>query len=450
MDDARYQELVATDRAHWVHPLHHPAAHQAPILVERGEGIYLIGHDGKRYIDGLSALWNVAVGHGRTELAQAAAEQMSRAAFTSNYVGYSNPPAIELAAKVVDLCYPNMQAAFFGNSGSESNETNFKAARYYWSVKGRPEKTKIISRAEAYHGNTLAAMSMTGMKIYYPNFGPRVGEAIPAASVEPKLAGGGRIDPANVDIERIEETIADEGADTIAAIIAEPVQGAGGIHVAADGYFPRLREICDENDILLIDDEVITGFGRTGRWFALEHYGVQPDMVSTAKALTSAYIPMAAAVWSKDVHETITGTDPGTRFMHAYTNSGHTAAAAVALRNLQIFEDEGLVENAAARGAQLRAGLEALAANHANVGNVRGLGFMQGFDLLQDADGNTPFPMEAGAGMKLLEEATQRGLIARIRLDSYLLAPPLITTEQQVDDILTILDDSVRAVVARL
>jgi putrescine aminotransferase len=447
MDDARYQELVEKDRAHWVHPLYHPVAHQAPIIVERGEGIYLIGNDGKRYIDGLSALWNVAVGHGRQELAQAAAEQIGKAAFTNNYVGFSNEPAIELAAKVVDLCYPNMQSAFFGNSGSESNETNFKAARYYWSVKGRPEKTKIISRVESYHGNTLAAMSMTGMKVYYPNFGPRVGEIIPAASVEPKLAGGGRIDPANNDIDRIVETIEEEGAGTIAAIIAEPVQGAGGIFPPPADYFARLRAICDEHEILLISDEVITGFGRTGKWFALEHYDVLPDMVSTAKAITSAYIPMGAALWSKEVHATITGTDPGTRFMHAYTNSGHNAGAAVGLRNLQIMEDENLIENAAVRGAQLRAGLEKIA-QHPNVGNVRGLGFMQALDLLQDPDTDTPFPIELGLGGKLLGEATKRGLISRIRVDSYLLAPPLITTEQQVDDILTILDESIRAVVA--
>ena len=450
MDDARYQELVAKDHAHWVHPLYHPVAHQNPVLVDRGEGIYLIGHDGKRYIDGLAALWNVAVGHGRVELAEAAAKQMSLAAFTNNYVGYSNEPAIELAAKVVDLCYPNMQAAFFGNSGSEANETNFKAARYYWSIKGRPEKVKIISRAESYHGNTLAAMSMTGMKVYYPNFGPRVNEIVPASSVEPKLAGGGRIDPANIDIDRMLETIQDEGPDTIAAVIAEPVQGAGGIHPAPPNYFARLREICDQHDILFIADEVITGFGRTGKWFALEHYDVLPDLVSTAKAISSAYVPMSASLWSKEIHDTIISTDGSTRFMHAYTNSGHSAGAAVSLRNLQIMEDEHLVENAAARGDQLRAGLDNLAANHAHVGNVRGLGFMQGFDLLQDADSLTPFPIEAGVGPKLLVEAQNRGLISRIRLDSYLLAPPLITTASQVDDILNILDESVRAVVAGL
>jgi len=450
MEDARYQELVHKDRAHWVHPLHHPVAHQTPILVDRGEGIYLLGHDGKRYIDGLSALWNVAVGHGRTELAQAAAAQMSLAAFTNNYVGFTNEPAIELAAKVVDLCYPNMQAAFFGNSGSEANETNFKAARYYWSIKGRPEKVKIISRAESYHGNTLAAMSMTGMKVYYPNFGPRVSEVIPAASVEPKLSGGGRIDPANIDIDRMIETIEEEGPNSIAAVIAEPVQGAGGIHPAPPDYFPRLRHICDQNDILLIADEVITGFGRTGKWFALEHYDVLPDMVSTAKAISSAYIPMSASIWSQDVHDTIISTDPGTRFMHAYTNSGHSAGAAVSLRNLQIMEDEHLIQNAAARGDQLRAGLDKLAADHPNLGNVRGLGFMQGFDLLQDPATDTPFPMEAGVGGKLLAECTNRGLVSRIRLDSYLLAPPLITTEQQVNDILNIVDESVRAVIAGL
>ncbi|MEE9277095.1 MAG: aspartate aminotransferase family protein, partial [Dehalococcoidia bacterium] len=413
----------------------------------RAEGIYLYGPDGKRYIDGLSALWNVAVGHGRRELAAAAAEQLSKGAFTSNYVGFSNEPAIELAAKVVELAPHNMQSAYFTNSGSESNETNFKAARFYWAMKGRPEKNKIISRVEAYHGNTLAAMSATGMAVYYPNFGPRVAEIIPAASVEPKLSGGGRIDPGNVDISNIVETIEQEGAETVAAVIAEPVQGAGGIHPPPPDYIRQLREVCDRYDLLFIVDEVITGFGRTGKWFAMEHFNVLPDMISLAKAITSAYIPMGAALWSREVWETITGTDASVKFMHAYTNSGHNGAAAVGLRNLQIFEDEKLVQNAAERGAQLRAGLDRLA-EHPHVGNVRGLGFMCAFDLLQDPDNDVPFDASAKMGPRLLGACRERGLISRIRVDSYLLAPPLVTTKAQVDDILTILEESVREVTA--
>ena len=447
MDDARYDELRRTDLDHWVHPQYHKADHASPLLVERADGAYIYGHDGARYFDGLSGLWNAAVGHGRPELAQAAADAITRNTWTNNYVGFTNEAAIELSAKVVELSYDNMQGVYYTNSGSESNETNFKAARFYWSVKGRPEKNKIISRVEAYHGNTLGTMSATGMSVFYPNFEPTVAEIIPARTPEVEVTGGGRIDPGNVNIDNIVATLEREGADTVAAVIAEPVQGASGVYPPPPDYFKQLREVCDRYEVLLIADEVITGFGRTGKWFALEHFDVQPDMVSLAKAITSAYIPLGAAVWSKDVHETITGTDPSVKFMHAYTNSGHPVAAAVALRNLQIFEDENLVDNAADRGDQLLQGLQRLD-ELPHVGNVRGLGFMCGFDLLEDPETDKAFPAEAKMGTKLLGAIKKRGLISRVRNDAFVLAPPLISTKEQVDEVLTIVEESVKEVTA--
>ncbi len=447
MDDARYQSLVEDDLQHWVHPLYHPSGHREPLLIERGEGIYLYGADGRQYIDGLSALWNVAAGHGRRELAEAAAEQMSTLGFSNSYEGYTNEPAIRLAAKVVELAYSNMQALYFTNSGSESNETNFKAARFYWSRLGRPEKHKVITRVEAFHGNTIAMTSATGMKVFHGNFGPRVPNIINADTPDAVASGGGRIDAGNVMIDNIVAAIEREGPDTVAAVIAEPVQGAGGVYPPPADYFAQLRDVCDRYEVLLIADEVITGFGRTGKWFALEHFDVQPDMMSVAKAITSGYVPMGAAVFSRQVHEVITGDPDGQKFMHAYTNSGHASAAAVGLRNLQIFEDERLVENAAARGAQLLSGLQRLS-EHRHVGNVRGLGFMCGFDLLEDPDSDAPFELGAGMGLKLLQACQARGLISRVRGDAYLLAPPLIASAAQVDDILTIVEDAVREVTA--
>ena len=449
MDDARYRELVRKDLAHWVHPLSHPSDHQEPLLYERGEGIYLYGHDGQRYIDGLSSLWNVAVGHGRRELAEAAARQMERLAFNSSYVGSSNEPAIELAAKLVELAYDNMQAVFFGTSGADSNETSFKTARFYWAMKGRPGKVKVISRVEGYHGTTLACMSATGMSMYYPNFEPRVHEIVPAASVEPMPSGGARIDPGNNNVDNIAETIEREGPETVAAVIAEPVQGGGGVHPPPPDYFRQLREVCDRYEVLLIADEVITGFGRTGRWFALEHFGVLPDLMSVSKAITSAYMPLGASVWSREVFETITGADPSVKFMHGYTNSGHAVAAAVALRNLAIIEEEGLVENAAARGEQLLNGLMLLGENR-YVGNVRGLGFMCGLDLLQDPENDVPFDEEMRMGVRLRNACQGRGLITRIRGDSFVLAPPLVATAEEVDAILTIVEEGVKEVTGNL
>ena len=323
MDDATYRSLVEDDLNHWVHPLFHPASHQQPVLIERGEGIYVYGHDGKQYIDGLAALWNVAVGHGRRELGEAALEQMSTLGFNNSYEGYTNEPAIRLAKKVVGLAYPNMQALYFTNSGSESNETNFKAARFYWNQLGRPEKHKVITRVEAYHGNTIAMTAATGMKVFHGNFGPLVPNIINAATPNATPSGGGRIDAGNVMIDNIVATIEQEGPDSVAAVIAEPVQGAGGVYPPPADYFSQLRDVCDRYEILLIADEVITGFGRTGKWFALEHFDVQPDMMSIAKAITSGYVPLGAAIFSKQVHDVIIGGANGQKFMHAYTNAGH-------------------------------------------------------------------------------------------------------------------------------
>ena len=447
MDNAQYRALVEDDLNHWVHPLFHPDFHQEPVLFERGEGIYIYGADGQRYIDGLSALWNVAVGHGRAELGEAAMEQMSKLGFSNSYEGYTNEPAIRLAKKVIDLAYDNMQAVYFTNSGSESNETNVKAARFYWIQKGRPEKQKIITRVEAYHGNTVAMTAATGMQVFKPQFGRPVPDIINATTPDATPTGGGRIDSGNLMIDNIVATIEQEGPETVAAVIAEPVQGAGGVYPPPDDYFPRLREVCDRYEVLLISDEVITGFGRTGKWFALEHFDVQPDMMSIAKAITSGYVPMGAAIWSKEVHETITD-GPG-KFMHAYTNAGHATGAAVGLRNLQIFEDENLVANAAARGDQLLSGLQRLSENP-HIGNVRGLGFMCGFDILKDPETDEAFPASDGMGGKLLKACQRRGLISRVRNDGYLLAPPLVASEEQVDEILNIVEDAVREVTTAL
>ncbi len=445
MDDATYRDLVADDLNHWIHPLYHPSGHQEPVLFERGEGIYIYGADGARYIDGLAALWNVAVGHGRAELGEAAAAQMAKFGFSNSYEGYTNEPAIRLAKKVVGLAYPNMRSVFWTNSGSESNETNVKAARFYWSRLGRPEKHKIITRPEAYHGNTVAMTFATGMKAFHPHFGPRMDNIVNADTPNAEPTGGGRIDAGNVMIDNIVAAIEREGPDTVAAVIAEPVQGAGGIHPPPDDYFPRLREVCDQYEVLLVSDEVITGFGRTGKWFALEHFGVEPDMMSIAKAITSGYVPMGAAIFSEKVHEVITGGDG--KFMHAYTNAGQPTAAAVGLRNLQIFEDENLVANAAARGEQLLDGLRRLE-EHPHIANVRGLGFMCGFDLMLDPENDVPFDASEAMGIKLLKACQKRGLISRARVDSYLLAPPLVATAEQVDEILTIVEDAVREVTA--
>src|SRR3984885_2165044 len=271
--------LLDADRRHLIHPLHHPNDHANARLFIRGEGAMLTTSDGKEYIDGLSALWNVNIGHGRKEPAAAAAAQMEKLAYASAYAGFSNEPAIRLAERIVELAYSNMAAVYFTTGGAESNESAFKTARYYWKRLGKPEKVKIISRRYGYHGVTMAAMSATSLPGYQKMFGPLVPEFLqvtpPYAYLGPGKGAAGIGAP-----DAVEEAINAHGADTIAAIIAEPVIGAGGVIVPQATYFPRLREICDRHNVLLIADEVITGFGRTGKWFALDHWGVQPDLMS--------------------------------------------------------------------------------------------------------------------------------------------------------------------------
>ena len=440
MNDTEYASLVDRDIAHLIHPQYLQGDQRKAIVFAKGEGSILTDVRGREYIDGLSSLWNVAVGHGRRELAEVAAKQMSQLAFANGYTGYSNVPAIELAERLVKLSYSNMDAVFFANSGSEANEVAFKLARFHWFLKGKMDKVKIISRRQAYHGGTLATTAATGLPAFWRGFGPldptfiRASDIHPFTSCTAECALG------------IEETILREGADTVAAVIAEPVQGAGGVIPPGADYFPKLREVCDKHNVLLIADEVITGFGRTGRWFALRHWNVQPDIVTFAKAVTSAYIPLSGAIVSKEIHEGILASE-GDRFMHGFTNSAHPAACAVGLRNLQIFDDENLVEAAASLGEHLHAGLRTLASED-GVGDVRGLGFIAGVQIVEDKEKMKPFHIDLNVGGRLVAACRDKGLISRNLADNYLLAPPLVTTPDQIDQIVSILRESIRDTVA--
>ena len=270
--------LDEADRRHLIHPLHHPNDHKGARIWVEGQGAMLRASDGREYIDGLSCLWNVNIGHGRRELAYASA-----------YAGFSNEPAIRLAERIVGHAYSNTRAAYFTTGGAESNESAFKFARYYWKRMGKPGKVKIISRNYGYHGVTMAAMSATSLPGYQKMFGPLVPEFLQVAPPYP-YRWPGNSDAGLGAAEAAEQAILANGADTVAAIICEPVMGAGGVIVPPPTYFPKLREICDKHGVLLIADEVITGFGRTGKWFALGHWGIEPDLVSFAKGVTSGYL----------------------------------------------------------------------------------------------------------------------------------------------------------------
>ncbi len=436
-------QIVTADREHLIHPQHFAPDHADPLVFVEGRGAVLRDADGREFLDGLACLWNVNVGHGRAELAEAAAEQMRALAFATAYVGYTNPPASLLADRLVRMSYPNLSGVYFTTSGGESNESAFKIARYYWKRRGKPGKVKVISRVHAYHGVTFAAMSATGIPSFHRMFAPLVPEFL---HVPPPYPYRQEEDP----VEALERAILREEPDTVAAFIAEPVIGAGGVIPPTPDYFPRVRDVCNRYEVLLIADEVITGFGRTGRWFALHHWGVKPDLVSFAKGVTSAYLPLGGVMMSREIHETILEAPAAERFMHAGTYSAHPTCCAVALRNLDILERENLVERARVMGERLLQGLQSLR-DLPVVGDVRGLGLMCGVELVEDRATKAP---ALGMGARVLWEARKRGLVTRMRVgqggdhpigDTILLAPPLVVTEEQIDRIVAILRDSIAA-----
>ena len=448
MEAREIAELLEVDLAHQLHPQYHVRDHREPVLFVRGEGALLWDAQGREYIDGLSSLWNVAVGHGRKELASVAARQMEELAFSNSYTGFANVPSIRLAERLVSLVYPNLRAVFFCNSGSEAVEGAFKVARFYWHLEGKPDKTKIIARREAYHGGTLGATAATGIPAFHQGFGPLAEGFVRAETCYPYRCSHcrGADDCTIACADDIEQAIVREGAETVAAVIAEPVHGAGGVIPPTPDYWPRLREICDRHDVLLIADEVITGFGRTGRWFALEHWGVQPDIMAVAKAITSAYVPLAAFIVSDRMHQAMLSAPADVKFMHGYTNAGHPTACAVALRNLQIIEEEGLVANAAAMGERLQRGLRSLL-DLPQVGDVRGLGLLAAVELTADREARAPFDPAQNVGGRVIREMRERGVITRVKGDSILLAPPLVTTPEQIDRIVDVVGASLQAVV---
>jgi len=451
MDESEIQRLREYDLAHIIHPQFHVADHRDAVIYASGKGAVLTDVEGNDYIDGLASLWNVAAGHGRAELADAAAAQMRTLAFANGYTGYANEPSIRLTEKLLGLMYPNMSGVFYANSGSEANDFAIKAARYFWYLQGKPEKVTVISRSEAYHGGTMAATAITGMAPFHKGFGPEPPGFLQVPTCYRYRCQWCASEPAcTLDCaDNIGAVIEREGAGTVAAVIAEPVHGAGGVIPPDAGYWPRLREICDRYDVLLIADEVITGFGRTGRWFALEHWGVQPDIVTFAKAVTSAYVPLSGFVVSKRVHDVMVGAPADAKFMLGCTNSAHPTACAVALRNLQIFEDEGLVERGERMGARLNGGLGRLR-EMPHVGDVRGLGLMAAVEVVADTDTKRPYEPSLAVGPRIARAMRERGVVTRVKGESILFAPPLVITEEQVDRLVDVCGEAIEAVTGRV
>jgi adenosylmethionine-8-amino-7-oxononanoate aminotransferase len=444
--------VLEADRAHLIHPLAHPSDHARPLVIVRGEGAEIIDADGKRYFDALSGLWNVNIGYGRAELGQVAAEQMATLAFNNNYVGFVNVPSARLAEKLIELAYPNLNAVYFTTGGAESNESAFKIARFFWKLQGKPGKVKIISRRHGYHGVTMAAASATGLPVYHRMFAPLVPNFLQAVGpyrFKCELEGEDGARPCTSPAEHdyaaeLERMVIEQDPDTVAAIIGEPVQGAGGVIVPPDDYWPKLRQIADRHNLLLIADEVITGFGRTGRWFALGHWNVEPDMISFAKGVTSAYLPLGGVMVSRQIQDAINNAPADMKFTHAATYSGHAACCAVGLANVGIIEREGLVERAAQTGAMLQNRLQQLR-SLPSVGEVRGLGMMAAVELVdREATGSSFYDNAVPRAARVIQECTQRGVIPRRVNNSISMAPPLISSEEQISRLVDVLGEAIQ------
>lgn len=441
--------LVELDLAHLIHPQHNRTMHLdfGPVIITEGRGAVLKDIDGKRYIDGLAGLWNVTVGHGRVELADAAAEQMKKLAYFSAYTGMSNIPAIELAAKMAEIGPANLNAIYFTTGGAESNEGAIKTARFYWKQLGYPNKTSIISRRFAYHGVTTAASQATGMPAFWKGFEPHapgfvhVAPPYPLRFTDP--LNGRTIGEAAADA--IEQAILAEGPEHVAAFIGEPIMGAGGVIIPPDDYWPRVRAICDKYDVLLIADEIITGFGRTGTMWGLSNWNVLPDMMTLAKGITSGYLPLGGVMMSDAIAGLINSLEKPAQWMHAATYSAHPTCCAVALANLDIIEREGLVERAATMGERMQAHIRRLA-DHPLVGEGRGMGMVGALELVKDKATNALFDPEGRTAARVRDVAQRKGLILRAVRDILCLAPPLVIHESELEETFDILASSLDTV----
>jgi putrescine aminotransferase len=442
--------LYELDRTHWLHPQGDLGATPGTIpqlIFTSGEGATLTDIEGKQYIDAMASLWNVNVGYGRHELADAAAQQMRSLPFTSAYGGFGTRPAIELAAKLAELAPGELAVTFFACGGAEANDTAYKISRLYWKVQGQHNRVKIISRLRDYHGLTYGATSATGFSSFWSGFEPLAPGFLHAPAPSPYRYEGEN-GAGTSYVRAMEKLILDSDPETVAAVVAEPVQGVGGVIVPPNDYFPKLRDLCNRYGVLLIADEVITGFGRTGRWFAMEHWNVDADLMIFAKGVTSGYLPLSGVMITPSVLAGLKSVKGP--FQHGFTYSGHATACAVALRNLKIIEDEHLVEAAATTGAYLLDRLTQLRSCRI-VGDVRGLGLLAGVELVQDRESKSSFQPEVGVARRVWQRALSYGVITRpLPGDVIAICPPFVVTKQQIDHIVDVLQDSIDQIAADL
>lgn len=435
------EELVRLDADHHLHPFtdHKSMSSEGGTrIITRAEGVYLYDGHNNKIIDGMAGLWCVNIGYGRDELAEVAFRQMKELPYYNTFFKTAHAPSIELSAKVAEKLPDGFNRVFFANSGSEANDTQVRMVHHYWQCAGKPDKRFIIARENGYHGSTVAGAALGGMTPMHK----QGGKLIPTIHhvMQPywyKL--GGDQSPAEfgkLAAKALEDKILELGPDNVAAFIGEPIQGAGGVIIPPETYWPEVNRICKEYDILLICDEVICGFGRTGHWFGLEAFGIEPDLITMAKGLSSGYLPIAATGVSDRVADTIIAS--GGEFFHGYTYSGHPVACAVALRNIEIMEREKLVEKVATEtGPHLASRLKDLD-DHPLVGETRSLGLVGAIELVKDKETRERFKPDGKAGNLCRDHFFDRNAIMRACGDAMVLSPPLIIEKSEIDALMDV------------
>jgi L-2,4-diaminobutyrate transaminase len=438
--------LSDIDRRHVFHPFSVLGEHESAgprRMIVSGQGTTLTDDQGRTYLDAMAGLWCVNVGYGRVEIADALREQAIKLPYYHSFSSMATDTPALLAERLIGLAPEGMSKVLYGNSGSDANDTQIKLVRMYNNLLGRPAKKKIISRLRGYHGVSLASASLSGLPgmhrlfdlplpdIHHARAPHRLWEALPGeddAAFSARLAG------------ELEELILAEGPDTVAAFIAEPVQAAGGVIVPPDGYFAAIQEVLRKYDVLLIADEVVCGFGRLGTWFGSERLGMTPDLMTTAKGITSAYVPLSAVIVSEKVWRVLADASGGATFSHGYTYTSHPLAAAAAIANLDLIERDGLIDQAVRRGDYLQARLRDAFAGHPLVGEVRGMGLVAAVEFVAEQDPPQRFDPVGSFSARVTKECLDRGVITRAlpESDSISFSPPFVVTEAEIDEIVRV------------
>jgi putrescine aminotransferase len=436
-NDLRLAELQELDRRHYLHPFsdHRQIGERGTRVIERGEGVYIYDAQGRRILDGMSGLWCVNLGYGRAELIEAAHRQLQTLPYYNSFFQCTHAPAIELAGLLSQVAPPGFERVFYTNSGSEANDTIIRMVRYFWDLQGQPRRKTIISRRNAYHGSTIGGMSLGGMPaqqvqgdlpipgivhIEQP-YGFELGAGLHPDEFGLKIAG------------QLEQKIRELGAGNVAAFIGEPVQGAGGVIIPPDTYWPEIQRICDEYGILLVADEVITGFGRLGEWFGSQYFEIEPDLIVFAKGVNGGYLPLGGVLVGERVGEAL--VEEGGEFYHGFTHSGNPVACAVGIAALTVMRREGIVERVREEIAPYFAQCWQSLADHPLVGEARSAGLVGAIELVSDKTTRARYPAAKSIGETCRDACIEHGLVMRHVRDSMIVAPPLVITRPQLDEL---------------